>query len=111
MPLDAGRILGLRAALAGWYEREARDYPWRRTRDPYAVLVSEVMLQQTRVATVLGRGYYERWMEEFPSVVELAEAPEDRVLRLWEGLGYYARARNLQKTAAAVVQRHGGVFP
>jgi A/G-specific adenine glycosylase len=111
LPLDAGKILELRAALTGWYEREARDYPWRRTRDPYAVLVSEVMLQQTRVATVLGRGYYERWMEEFPSVVELAEAPEDRVLRLWEGLGYYARARNLQKTAAAVVQRHDGVFP
>ena len=111
VPLEAARVAALRAALVAWFVKEGRDYPWRRTRDPYAVLVSEVMLQQTQIATVLGRGYYERWMEQFPDVAALAAAPEGVLLKAWEGLGYYARARNLQKAAAAVVSEHGGRFP
>ena len=89
------------AALPGvllpWYEKNARDLPWRHTKEPYRVWVSEIMLQQTRVEAVIG--YYERFMEAFPTVQALAEADEARVLKLWEGLGYYSRARNLQKTA------------
>jgi A/G-specific adenine glycosylase len=95
--------------LLGWYDAHRRDLPWRHTSDPYAVWVSEVMLQQTQVATV--RGYYERWMERFPTVGALAEAREDDVLHAWEGLGYYSRARNLQKGARAVVADHGGRVP
>lgn len=99
------------AALHFWFLEHGRDYPWRRTTDPYAILVSEVMLQQTRIATVLGRGYYGNWMAAFPDVTALAEASEKEVLRAWEGLGYYSRARNLQKTAQAVCQLPGAAFP
>ncbi len=102
---------GLRAALCRWFGEVGEDYPWRSTRDPYEVLVSEVMLQQTQVATVLGRGYYRRWLERFPDVGALAAAEEAEVLRVWEGLGYYSRARNLQRAARAVVEEHGGEFP
>lgn len=97
--------------LIDWFDAEGRDYPWRRSRDPYAILVSEIMLQQTQVATVLGRGYYQRWLERFPDVETLAAAPEPELLRHWEGLGYYNRARHLQKAARAVVGEHGGRFP
>lgn len=100
-----------RAALVAWFRREARDYPWRRTHDPYAVLVSEVMLQQTQIATVLGRGYFVRWMEQFPDVTTLAGAREEEILKAWEGLGYYSRARNLQRAARVVLEQHGGKFP
>ena len=100
-----------RAALAAWFRREGRDYPWRRTHDPYAILVSEVMLQQTQIATVLGRGYYVRWMEQFPDVRTLAAATEQEILKAWEGLGYYSRARNLKRAAQMVVAEHGGKFP
>ena len=100
-----------RTALLGWFADSARVYPWRQTTDPYAVLVSEMMLQQTRVKSVLGRGYYARWMERFPDVRSLAEADEAEVLRLWEGLGYYTRARNLLKSARAVMAGHHGKFP
>jgi len=93
--------------LLGWYRENARDLPWRRTRDPYRVWVSEIMLQQTRVAAVLG--YYARFLDAFPTVEALASAPEDRLLKLWEGLGYYSRARNLHKTAKLVTERGG--FP
>ena len=92
--------------LIEWYLKSGRDLPWRRTSDPYRVLVSEVMLQQTRAAAV--RGYYARFLEAFPTADMLAQAPEDRVLKLWEGLGYYSRARNLQK-AARLIAEHG--FP
>ena len=98
-------------ALIGWFRVEGRDYPWRRTTDPYAVLVSEMMLQQTTLAMVLERGHYVRWMEAFPDVAALAAAPEARVLALWEGLGYYNRARNLQQAARMVVERFQGAFP
>src|SRR2546425_9386135 len=87
----------LRRALLAWYRKEARDLPWRRTRDPYAIWVSEIMLQQTQIATVIP--YYERWMKRFPTVKSLARAPLDDVLKVWEGLGYYARARNLHQAA------------
>jgi A/G-specific adenine glycosylase len=107
--LDAS--VAFQEALTGWFRREARDFPWRRTTDPYAVLVSEVMLQQTTLAMVLERGHFTRWMEVFPDAASLASASEERVLAHWEGLGYYNRARNLQAAARTVVERHGGVFP
>jgi len=99
------------AALERWFAANGRDYPWRRTHDPYAILVSEVMLQQTQIPTVLDRGYYTRWMERFPSFASLAEASETDVLSAWEGLGYYRRARNLQKLAKVVLTEHDGAFP
>ncbi|MDA0207751.1 MAG: A/G-specific adenine glycosylase [Acidobacteria bacterium] len=95
--------------LLAWYRRNARDLPWRRTRDPYAVWVSEIMLQQTRVEAVIP--YYERFLARFPDVKELAKAPEAEVLERWAGLGYYRRARQLQAAAKQIVERHGGVFP
>jgi A/G-specific adenine glycosylase len=95
--------------LLRWFASNARDLPWRRTRDPYAIWVSEVMLQQTQVKTVIP--YFERWMRELPDVAALASTREERVLKLWEGLGYYRRARNLQRAAREIVTRHGGKFP
>jgi len=96
-------------AVVGWFRRGHRDLPWRRTRDPYAVWISEVMLQQTRVETVAPR--FERWLQRFPTVRALAEAPLDDVLAEWAGLGYYARARNLHAAAKLVDERHGGALP
>jgi A/G-specific adenine glycosylase len=98
-------------ALAGWFGRVGKDYPWRRTRDPYAILVSEVMLQQTQIATVLGRGFYSRFIQQFPDVAALAAAEDDELLKAWEGLGYYRRVRMLRETARAVIRDHGGIFP
>jgi A/G-specific adenine glycosylase len=95
--------------LRGWFQRHGRDLPWRRTHDPYAILVSEVMLQQTTVAAVVP--YFERWMERFPSVRELAAADEAEVLGLWQGLGYYRRARNLQAAARLLARVPAGDFP
>jgi len=98
-----------RRRLLAWYGRNARDLPWRRTSDPYAIWVSEIMLQQTQVATVLR--YYPRFLEVFPSVGALAAASERDVLRLWEGLGYYRRARQMHAAAKAIVREHAGRFP
>ena len=95
--------------LLDWYAREGRDLPWRRTRDPYRIWLSEVILQQTRVAQ--GTEYYLRFTERFPDVGALAAASEDEVLKLWQGLGYYSRARNLHAAARQIVERFGGVFP
>lgn len=95
--------------LLPWYRENARDLPWRHSREPYRVWVSEIMLQQTRVEAVIG--YYNRFMEAFPTVEALADAEEARVLKLWEGLGYYSRARNLQKAAKQIAGEYGGVFP
>ncbi len=95
--------------LLDWFDRTKREMPWRLSRDPYAIWVSEVMLQQTRVDTV--RPYWERFMERFPSVRALAEAPLDDLYKVWEGLGYYRRARNLQTAARQIVDRHGGQLP
>jgi A/G-specific adenine glycosylase len=95
--------------LLDWYTRHRRDLPWRRSRDPYRIWVSEIMLQQTQVATVIG--FYERWMQRFPDVAALARADADAVLSAWEGLGYYSRARNLLAAARRVVEEHRGELP
>ncbi|HZL43026.1 MAG TPA: A/G-specific adenine glycosylase [Verrucomicrobiae bacterium] len=92
-----------------WYRHHARDLPWRRTQDPYAIWISEVMLQQTQVKTVLP--YWARWMSALPTIEALANAPAERIHKLWEGLGYYTRVRNLQKAARHIMDHHGGVFP
>ncbi len=99
----------LHRRLLAWYDRNRRDLPWRRNKDPYAVWLSEIMLQQTQVATVIP--YYERFIRQFPTVHVLAAARIDDVLKRWAGLGYYSRARNLHKAAADVVREHGGQFP
>ncbi len=99
----------LHDALIAWFEANREDLPWRRTTDPYAIWLSEVMLQQTQVATVIP--YYERFLARFPTVEALAAAPLDDVLKLWEGLGYYSRARNLHRAAQVVVGELGGRFP
>lgn len=99
----------IRRQLTAWFRDAARDLPWRRTRDPYAILVSELMLQQTQVATVIP--YYERWLQRFPDFGTLAAADEHDVLSLWQGLGYYSRARNLHRAARHVVAQHGEVLP
>ena len=95
--------------LLEWYDRAAADLPWRQTSDPYHIWLSEIMLQQTQVATVIP--YYERFLTAFPTVNDLADAPLDTVLKLWEGLGYYSRARNLHRAAQIVVAEYGGKFP
>lgn len=96
-------------ALLAWYGQVKRDLPWRRTKNPYHIWISEIMLQQTRVETV--KGYYARFLAQFPTVDALARAPEEAVLKAWEGLGYYSRARNLQKAARTVAFELDGTFP
>ena len=104
-----GLMLNPSISLLQWYAREARDLPWRRTRDPYKIWLSEVILQQTRVDQ--GLGYYLRFVERFPTVEDLAAADTDTLMKYWEGLGYYSRARNLHHTAKIIVNDHAGVFP
>src|SRR5512139_1158798 len=99
----------IQTRLLRWFDKNKRDLPWRKTRDPYAVWVSEMMLQQTQVATVIP--YYERFLKAFPTVHHLARADLSDVLRIWEGLGYYSRARNLHKAARTVVTRFNGAIP
>jgi A/G-specific adenine glycosylase len=106
---NRGMSGGLTEALLDWYRRNARDLPWRRTRDPYAIWVAEVMLQQTRVETVLP--YYRRWMKKFPEPKSLAEANSDDVMSAWEGLGYYRRASMLQRAARKILTDHDGEIP
>ena len=106
--MSTGGVLA--AALLKWHAHEGRhDLPWQQDRTPYRVWVSEVMLQQTQVATVIP--YYQRFLERFPDIASLAAAPDDELLHLWSGLGYYARARNLKRAAEQIVARHGGEFP
>ncbi|MFY0546001.1 A/G-specific adenine glycosylase [Brevibacillus sp. H7] len=102
-------VFGFSRDLLAWYDSQKRDLPWRINRDPYRVWVSEIMLQQTRVETV--KPYYRNFMEKFPTVEALAEAPEEEVLKAWEGLGYYSRARNLQAAAREVQAKYGGIVP
>jgi len=97
------------ARLLAWFRANRRDLPWRRSRDPYRISVAEVMLQQTRIAAVVP--YYRRFLRRFPSMQSLAQAREQAVLKLWSGLGYYSRARNLHRAAREIVARHGGKFP
>ena len=100
-----------RRLLTNWFSENAKDYPWRSTSNPYEILVSEIMLQQTQVVTVLDRGFYRRWLEVFPDFKQLADAEESEVLRMWEGLGYYSRARNLHRLAKIVVYELENNFP
>jgi A/G-specific adenine glycosylase len=95
--------------LLDWFSKNARDLPWRRTRDPYAVWVSEIMLQQTQVKTVIP--FWNRWLRELPEIASAAGASSGKIHKLWEGLGYYTRVRNLQKAAQMIVEQHGGKFP
>ncbi len=107
--LESPRLYEAVAPVTKWYRENKRDLPWRKTSDAYHIWVSEIMLQQTRVEAV--KRYYERFLEELPTVKELAEVPEDRLLKLWEGLGYYNRARNMQKAAQQIMEEYGGEFP
>ena len=95
--------------LLTWFSENARELPWRRTNDPYGVFVSEIMLQQTQVKTVVP--YWERWMRALPDLRALARAKPARIHKLWEGLGYYTRVRNMQKAARFILAQHGGRFP
>lgn len=106
---DIASLREIGTTLIQWYQLHRRELPWRETRDPYCIWISEVILQQTRVAQ--GIDYYRRFIERFPDPVSLATAPEDEVLKLWQGLGYYSRARNLHTAAQQIVQDHGGAFP
>ena len=101
--------INLQKKLLVWYEKEKRELPWRKYLNPYPILVSEFMLQQTQVKTVIP--YFERWMETFPTLQKLAKAKESLVLKHWEGLGYYSRARNLQKTAQIIIKDYSGKVP
>ncbi len=100
---------GFAESLTAWYRQDHRQLPWRETSDPYRIWVSEVMLQQTQAATVIP--YYHRFLARYPSMVELAEAPLPELLKMWEGLGYYSRCRNLHRAAQTIVEQHGGRFP
>ena len=103
------KIASFREKLLAWYDANKRDLPWRRTQDPYKIWISEIMLQQTRVDTVIP--YYERFLDWFPTVSDLAQAAEEKLLKAWEGLGYYSRVRNMQKAAQQIMEDHGGAFP
>jgi A/G-specific adenine glycosylase len=107
--LNSKKTISFHCALSTWFHKSKRDLPWRQTRDPYAILVSEIMLQQTQAAIVVP--YYNRWLRQFPTIRSLAAATESEVLHAWEGLGYYARARNLQRCAKTIVKKFGGGFP
>src|SRR5438309_10644017 len=109
MMLNSKELATFRKQLLGWFRQFQRDLPWRCTRDPYRIWLSEIMLQQTRVAAAIP--YYERFLQRFPDVRTLAAAPQEEVLRLWSGLGYYTRARNLQQAAQRIVAKHAGRFP
>lgn len=104
-------VRAFRGALLRWFNANGADHPWRQTSDPYAILVSEVMLQQTTVRAVIQNRRFESFLEEFPDLHTLARAPESKLLRAWEGLGYYNRVRNLQKTARVILEKHDGEFP
>ncbi|MEW5856261.1 MAG: A/G-specific adenine glycosylase, partial [Cyanobacteriota bacterium] len=107
--LPSSAILEFRRSLLAWYSQNGRDLPWRHHPDPYAIWVSEIMLQQTQVKTVIP--YYQRWLAQFPTIATLAAADLQQVLKAWQGLGYYARGRNLHKASQEIIQRHNGIFP
>ena len=106
---EEDKILSFRQKLLTWYDANKRDLPWRRSKNPYHIWVSEIMLQQTRVDTVIP--YYERFLDWFPTVESLANAPEERLLKAWEGLGYYSRVRNMQTAAQQIMSEFEGKFP
>ena len=109
MSLSPRQLVSLRRNLLSWYRANRRDFPWRRGCDPYRIWLAEIMLQQTRIAAVLP--YYERFLERFPNVRELARTRESEVLKYWAGLGYYSRARNLHRAAKQIVREHAAQFP
>ena len=100
---------GFTQEIYKWFLKNKRDLPWRQTSDPYKIWISEIILQQTRVAQ--GTNYYNRFIQKYPTIIDLASATEDEVLKLWQGLGYYSRARNLHYTAKYIVKNHNGEFP
>ena len=106
---EEDKIFSFRQKLLAWYDENKRDLPWRRSKNPYHIWVSEIMLQQTRVDTVIP--YYERFLDWFPTVESLADAPEERLLKAWEGLGYYSRVRNMQTAAQQIMNEFEGKFP
>jgi A/G-specific adenine glycosylase len=106
MRLDFERMID---PLLKWYQKEKRELPWRKDKDPYHIWVSEIMLQQTRVEAV--KGYYARFLQELPDIASLAACPEEKLLKLWEGLGYYNRVRNMKKAAVSMMEDYGGLFP
>ena len=107
--MDQTKYNDFTQTICRWYKNHGRDLPWRRTRDPYCIWISEIMLQQTQVETV--RPYYERFIAAFPDVEALSNASQDQVYKLWEGLGYYRRASHLMEAAKTVMSRYGGRFP
>ncbi len=108
-PLTGRALKTLQTRLLAWFRAHQRDLPWRRSRDPYRIWIAEVMLQQTRIAAVMP--YYQNFLARFPTVQSLARAPESEILKLWSGLGYYSRARNLHRAAKIIVAQHKGQFP
>ncbi len=108
-PLSDAVVQSLRRSLLIWYAQHGRDLPWRHSSDPYAIWVSEIMLQQTQVKAVIP--YYQNWLAQFPTMADLAAADQQQVLKAWEGLGYYTRARNLHRAAQLLVQQYRGTFP
>lgn len=106
---DEAKIASFRRTLLAWYDKEKRDLPWRRTTNPYHIWISEIMLQQTQVVTVIP--YYQRFLDWFPTIADLAQAPEEKLLKAWEGLGYYSRVRNMQAAAQQIMTDFDGVFP
>ncbi|HID29882.1 MAG TPA: A/G-specific adenine glycosylase, partial [Desulfobacterales bacterium] len=109
MPTAEGRLKEISDRILAWYDESQRNLPWRKTSDPYRVWISEIMLQQTQVETVIP--YYHRFISQFPTVQALAEASPDAVLKVWENMGYYARARNLHTAAKEIIHRFGGELP
>ncbi len=109
MSFSSKKVNAIHTILVDWYQREKRTLPWRKNQDPYRIWISEIMLQQTRVETVLP--YYERFLKAFPTVYQLADSSMDNLRTLWTGLGYYSRAENLRKAAVVIVNKHGGCLP
>src|SRR5260370_19429644 len=109
MKFSSRHLHRMQTLLLGWFHKCKRDLPWRHTRDPYRIWLSEIMLQQTRVTAVVA--FYEKFIARFPTVGSLAGARSEEALRLWAGFGYYSRARNLHRAAKEIVARHGGKFP
>ena len=107
--MEQNILFSLPQVLLAWYDQNKRDLPWRRDKEPYHIWLSEIMLQQTRVEAV--KGYYARFLEVLPTIADLANCDDDTLHKLWEGLGYYSRVRNLKKCAQAILEQHGGVFP
>src|ERR1700686_5264061 len=109
LKIPASQVLKFRRRLLAWFALRKRDLPWRRSRDPYRIWISEIMLQQTRVAAVIP--YFEKFVAKFPTLQSLARARTETALGRWAGLGYYSRARNLHRAAKEIAARHGGRFP